>query len=113
MQYSDETIAFSEQEVACLYTLLCAPPHLDAQYWDLKEKIGAYLRKSRSMREMMDMQAKAQEILNGMRGDACTTISPQAGASGKTAPKVAPKISLEITPEIAKKLTGKLTGKLF
>lgn len=109
MQYSDETIAFSEQEVACLYTLLCAPPHLDAQYWDLKEKIGAYLRKSRSMREMMDMQAKAQEILNGMRDAACAT-TPQAGASGKTAPKVAPKISLEVTPEIARKLSGKLSG---
>lgn len=98
-RHSDETIEFSEQEIVCLYTLLCAPMHLDAQYWDLKEKIGAYLRKGRSMREMMDMQAKAQEILNDSGRDASTTVPPQAPLG---------KAALEVTPEIARKLSRKL-----
>ncbi len=59
---TSNTISFSDEEIRCLYTLLCMPPHLPSSYWSIKEKIEQHLKNKLTLRDLMSIQNSAKAM---------------------------------------------------
>lgn len=61
---NSDMILFSDEEIKCLYTLLCMPEYLPSSYWKIKEKVEQYLKKNITLRDLIFIQNSAKSMFS-------------------------------------------------